>query len=162
MAVYGEPEEPDGLNQGDLIADVPFAGQHADDLSRVTTMLGLVTMHSCDCDKFMVARRKGADAELLATWPITVAPVHPPELLTGGQAGDARAGRMPRYFPIPLEGEMPEMVVDLWREQAVPARLLVTLERQATLSTDTLHKLYVHHWQLKTRIDFASMVEDEA
>jgi len=161
LAVYDEPEAPLRLNQGDPLADVPFAGQHADDLTRVTTTLGLVTMHSCDCDKFFTAQEKGVDPEILATWPVTVAPAHPPELLIGGQAGDARGGRMPRYFFLPSEGAQQELVVDLWREQAVPARILTGLARQATLSSDMREALYVHLWQLKTRTDLASLSEPE-
>ena len=150
--VYGDPEEPERLNQGDLLANVPFVGQDSRDLSKVTEMLGVVTSNSCDCDKFFRARELGINEEIEATWPISVAPAHPPELLTGGQAGDARNGRMPRYFPVPEEGDMTELVVDLWREQAVPALTLLTLERAACLSGEHLHRMYIHAWVLRTRI----------
>lgn len=152
MPVYGEPEEPDQLNQGDLLEEVPFIGQDARDPGRVETMLGVVTANSCDCDKFFSAGEKGAGEDLLATWPILVAPVHPPELLVGGQAGDARSGRMPRYFPLPAEDPLPELVIDLGREQAIPAPVLVERRRQACLDEETLRRLYVHLWVLRTRL----------
>jgi hypothetical protein len=48
-------------------------------------MLGLITAHSCECDKFFEALDKGALSEdLESTWPIIVAPVHAPE--PGGRA----------------------------------------------------------------------------
>lgn len=150
--VYGEPEEPERLNQGDVLVRVPFIGQDARDLSKVTEMMGVVTANSCDCDKFFTARERGLNADLRATWPLQVAPAHPPELLVGGQAGDARQGRMPRYFPLPEEGSMPELVVDLWREQSVPAQILVDCERRACLTAEQLHRLYIHSWVLQTRI----------
>lgn len=150
--VYADPEEPERLNQGDLLVDVPFVGQDASDRCRVTTSLGLVTTNSCDCDKFFAAQEKGLSDDLAATWPIIVAPAHPPELLVGGQAGDASKGRMPRYFPIPAEDDHPELVVDLWREEAIPAVELIGLQRQACLSRDNLLALYAHVWWLRTRL----------
>jgi hypothetical protein len=149
---YGDPEEPDRLNQGDLLADVRFIGSDSRDLTRVVPCLGVVTAHSCDCDKFYSACDRGASEDIQATWPIMIAPAHSPDLLVGGQAGDARAGRMPRYFHLPEEGEIDELVVDLAREQAVPAPTLAGLDRVASLSQETLHKLYVHLWVLRTRL----------
>jgi hypothetical protein len=159
--VYREPET-DRLNQGDVLVGVPFVGQDANDRGGVTEMLGLVTAHSCDCDKFFEARRKDLSPELLATWPILVAPAHPPELLIGGQAGDARKGRMPRYFPIPTEDERPELVVDLWREQAVPAVILERLDRQGSLSAEMIRRFYIHLWTLRTRIKPETVFKPEA
>lgn len=152
MAVYAEPEEPSRLNQGDLLGDVPFIGHDARDRAQSTTALGLVTAHSCGCDKFFVKQEKGLDEHLEATWPIMVAPVHPPELLVGGQAGDARSGRIPRYYYLPAEDSHPELVVDLWREEAVPALTLLALDRQATLSRDSVLGLYAQLWWLRTRL----------
>lgn len=162
MAVYAEPEEPDRLNQGDLLIDVPFVGQDARDRAHATVALGVVTAHSCDCDKFFSFREKGLAEELEATWPIMVAPVHDPELLVGGQAGHARKGEMPRYFPIPSEGDHPELVIDLWREEAIPAVTLIELDRQACLSRETLLALYAHLWWLRTRLRPEDVFKEEA
>jgi hypothetical protein len=153
VPVYAEPEEPDRLNQGELRAEVPFIGQDSRDLTKVIRMLGVITAHSCDCDKFFTLRERGAlEDDHEATWPIMVAPVHPPELLIGGQAGDAKAGRMPRYFPLAAENSMPELVVDLAREQAVPALTLLDCPRQGCFSAETLRKMYVALWRLRTRL----------
>lgn len=152
MAVYADPDAPDRLNQGDLLADVAFVGQDARDRTQRNQALGLITSHSCDCDKFFALREKGLPEEIEMTWPIMVAPVHSPDDLLGGQPGDARAGRMPRYFPLPAEGDHPDLVVDLWREEAVPAVTLLELDRQACLSRETLLAAYVHLWVLRTRL----------
>jgi hypothetical protein len=150
--VYGDPEEPDRLNQGDLFVGVPFIGFDSRDPARMMPSLGVITANSCDCDKFFSAREKGISEDVEATWPIIVAPAHSPEQLVGGQAGHARRGEMPRYFHLPAEGEMEELVIDLGREQALPAVTLLERERIASLSEETRLKLYIHLWVLRTRL----------
>jgi hypothetical protein len=150
--VYGDPEEPDRLNQGDIFEEVPFVGFDARDPARFLTSLGIVTAHDCECDKFFAERGRGFSEEIEATWPIVVAPVYPLADLDEDQGGNARAGRIYRYFYLPQEGDMDELVVDLDREQAVPAVTLLNLERRACLSEETQLKLYVHLWVLRTRL----------
>lgn len=151
--VYGDPEEPERLNQGDILAGVSFNGVDARDPGRALISSGVVMAHDCQCDKFYAEREKGISEEVEATWPIIVAPVYPLEALREDQIWQVRERRVRRYFYLPEEDEMDELVVDLDREQAVPAVTLLPPDRLACLSEETRRMLYVHLWVLRTRLN---------
>jgi hypothetical protein len=89
--VYGDLDEPDRLNQGDIFARVPFVGFDARSPARFLTSLGIVTAHNCECDKFFSERDRGFSEDVEATWPIIVAPVYPLSSLAVYGHGDVGA-----------------------------------------------------------------------
>lgn len=149
MPVYGPPEKE--LNQGDVVADVPFIGRRLRDTTSVV-LPGLITSNGCDLDKYWELREDLSRNQKLA-WPVTLAPLHGLEGLDHGAAGDARGNRHRRYFYIPAEGQQPEMVADLWLQQPVPLALVQRLERRATLSDEWVARLWLHAFVTFTRRD---------
>jgi len=107
------------------------------------SMLGLVISHSCDIDKFREERPKLATRARNA-WPVTLAPVYGLENLDAGQAGDVRAGRHRRYFHLPSEAKIPELMADLWMQQPVPIVRVLALKRRATLDPEWVARLWLH------------------
>lgn len=145
-------ERPEQIAQGDIFKDVPFHNRVGGNLE-TWVMPGLVTSHSCDATKFFELRATTPTGPVVESWPVTMAPIHDPALLIGGNARHAAAGRMKRYFPLPDLPDHPPMVADLYLEQPIPAVLLLGLERVASLSDDYQTRLGVHIVALRTRRD---------
>lgn len=154
MAVYTDRAEP--VNQGDLFADIPFVIPRGDDRER-EDLVGMVISHDCDCDKFFTERDRGR-LEHPDRFPITMAPVFRVEELQGGQDGDARAGRIRRFFYLPPEDEREDLVVDLWFEQPVAMTQLLDRDRMASLSDEYVQRLHIQLWELRTRVKAATFL----
>jgi hypothetical protein len=149
LPVYGPPEKD--LNQGDLIAEVPFISRRRRDCEAVV-LAGLVTTNSCDLDKYTELRDSLTRNQRLA-WPVTVAPLYGLEDLDRAAAGDVRAHRHRRYFYLPREAPQPEMMADLWLQQPVPLSVITRLNRLATLSDEWLARLWLHAFITFSRRD---------
>lgn len=128
MPVYAD-RSSDAANQGDIFEDVPFATVPDG------AAWGMIVSHDCDCDKFLKPKTPIPDDQR-PVWPITMAPVHPIEQLTGGRIKAVRNREMPRYFHLPAEAGLPELVADLWLEQPVPMEQVLRCERHASLSDE--------------------------
>lgn len=151
MTVYTDRSEHDA-NQGDVFADVPMRIPGIEELSG----LGMVISHDCDCDKFLKPKTPVPEEER-PVWPITIAPVHAIEQLTGGRINAVREQRMPRYFHLPAEGDMPELVADLWLEQPVPIARILERERRGSLSDEWRARLWAQIIRLRTGRDAAAV-----
>jgi hypothetical protein len=151
VPVYGE--RPEAINQGDIFEQVPFLAPPAGDAS-----WGMVISHDCDIDKFLHPNRP-LSPTARASWRITVAVVHPVDDLGGGRPGDVRADRMPRYFFLEAEGELPDLCADLWTEQPVRAEQLVRCPRIASLSPETRVRLWWKIIRLRLGQHYRSILE---
>jgi hypothetical protein len=150
-AVYSRRNEP--LNQGDIFKEVPFTSPHGDD-RRTLIMEGMVTSHDCDCDKYFHEVNKGA-VDNPDGWPVIVVPVYPIEQLQGGQDGNARLGKIRRWFYLPADQGRSEYVADFWFEQPIPIVQLLARERVASLSHEWRQRLHIHIWEMRTRVPAA-------
>jgi hypothetical protein len=161
--VYGVPEKR--LNQGDVFLDIEFLDRrYGVALAETPTvnLSGLILSHDCaECDKFEAAEKKGLPQELLDAWPVTVAPLVSPNDLDSGQVGWARKDRMPRYFWIPAEGDLPEMFADLWRGEPMPLKYVLEHDRPACLSDQWRQRLWIQMWRLRTGLDLKDVVRPE-
>jgi hypothetical protein len=153
LPVYGKPEGK--LNQGDLLRNVPFLMRRGGDLSRQEAN-GLITSNSCDYDKFVELRAK-LDRNQRLAWPLSVAPLSGLEILSSAAAGDARAGRHRRFFYVPRESSLQEQIADMWHEQPIPIVILERLDRVASLSDESLFKLWAYTFVRRTRLDPADV-----
>jgi hypothetical protein len=151
VPVYDDRSDHDA-NQGDIFVDVPFTAYSPGDAA-----WGMIVSHDCDCDKFLKPKTSIPD-EQLPLWPITVAPVHPIELLTGGRVKAVRDGAMPRYFHLPEENGLPELVADLWLEQPVPMQQVLECDRQASLSDEWRTRLWTQIIRLRTGRDLSKAI----
>jgi len=153
VPVYEDRSEDDA-NQGDVFADVPFGLYPRPDGD---ASLGMIISHDCDCDKFLKPKTPIPEDQL-PLWPITLAPVHPIEELTASRIKAVRDGKMPRYFHLPENGELPELVADLWLEQPVPMQQVLACERQASLSDEWRGRLWAQVIRLRTGRDLSSAI----
>jgi hypothetical protein len=90
--------------QGDIFDQVEYLVPLAEGLVVEVGKI-IVISHSCDCEKSLLRSPER---------PILIAPLVRLNHLPGGQPGDARAGRMARYWPLghPTRAEA-EYAVDL-------------------------------------------------
>lgn len=153
MPVYGE--RPDQINQGDIFDEVPFLDPPAGD-----TSWGMVISHDCDVDKFLRPARP-LSPTASSSWRITMAVVHPVDDLAGGRAGDVRADRMPRYFFLEAEGDLPDLCADLWTEQPIRAEGLLYCQRLASLSPESRERLWWKMIRLRLGQHYRSILEGE-
>jgi hypothetical protein len=152
VPVYAD-RSTDDANQGDIFTDVSFAAYPRPDGD---PSLGMVISHDCDCDKFLKPKTPIPE-EQRSIWPITIAPVHPIEELTGGRIKAARERAMPRYFHVPAEDGLPELVADLWLEQPVPIERVLVSDRQASLSDEWRGRLWTQIIRLRTGRDIQAI-----
>jgi hypothetical protein len=138
-------------NQGDIFASVPFT------VCPRSAAWGMIVSHDCDCDKFLQPRTPIPDDQR-PVWPITMAPVHPIEELTGGRIRAVRDGAMPRYFHLPDENGLPELVADLWLEQPVAIEQVLACERCASLSDEWRARLWTQIIRLRTGRDLSGAI----
>jgi hypothetical protein len=151
VAAYTERPD-DQANQGDIFVDVPFAVPPLEGVAAY----GMIVSHDCDCDKFLKPKSPIPD-EQVEVWPITMAPVHPIAFLTGGRQKAVRENRMPRYFHLPADDEMAELVADLWLEQPVPIHTVLQCKRASSLSDEWRGKLQAQIVRLRTGVDVSTL-----
>ena len=150
MAVYANRDEH-RANQGDVFADVPFMGDRV--------LAGMITSHDCVCDKYLDENTSLA-REQLEVFVVSVAPVHGIDLLSGSWQAAVRADKMPRYFHLPAEAGIPELVADLYHEQ--PVRFAAVLEgaRLSSLSQEALGRLYEQFMRLRFGREYMRFCEE--
>lgn len=150
MPAYADRSEDDA-NQGDIFIDVPFV------VGPQSAAWGMIVSHDCDCDKFLKPKTPIPDDQR-SLWPITMAPVHPIDELTGGRMKAVREGEMPRYFYLPEENGLPELVADLWLEQPIPMEQVLACGRRASLSDEWRVRLWTQIIRLRTGKDLSRAI----
>lgn len=153
MPVY--QDRPDPINQGDIFDGVPFLDPPSGEMS-----WGMVISHDCDADKFLQPARPLTQTAF-ESWRLTVAVVHPVDELGGGRAGDVRADRMPRYFYLEAERDLPELCADLWTVQPVRAAELVECDRVASLSPASRERLWWKIIRLRLGRHYRSILQGD-
>jgi hypothetical protein len=151
-AVYREPDEP--LDQGDILAGVPFVAREVQQLD-IKVALGVVTSHGCDNEGYFRAVEREEAPRIVNTHPVHVAPIYTDlaYLEADGKLNQIKSGAVRRYFYLPEEDPLPEAVIDLFYEQPVPAVVLESLERRGSLSKDYWEYLLVHMWVRRSRME---------
>lgn len=158
MAVYDADRAAEGdANQGDVFERVAFTATPLDDF----VMDGMVTSHDCVCDKYLKPHRPLSE-EAAANFCVTVAPVHPIDLLTGERVAAVRADGMPRYFHLPAEAGRDELVADLYLEQPVRMADLMACTRVTCLSGEQLARLWQQFLRLRLGEDYMDFVKELA
>lgn len=139
------------IDQGDVLESVPFIVRRGSNAT-VRPGLGVVTSHGCECERYTRERdERAAPMSFLEHYPLQVAPLRPPDQPNNqGLLGDIRRGRVLRYFFVPAEGELPDLVVNLIHEQPIPAILLLQLRRVASLNEEYWLRLVVHIFRLQS------------
>jgi hypothetical protein len=134
LPVYGDRSKY-AANQGDIFEDVQLEGPWT---HKARVML---ISHDCDCDKFLDPKTPLSENERHA-WRVTVAEVQLVSDLHANRRVPAQKDQMPRFLPLPAEGALPDMVVDLWTEQPIRFETLLKCNRVASLSKEWREKLW--------------------
>jgi hypothetical protein len=155
VPVYADRSAND-VNQGDIFEAVPFPVGRADG----APSWGMVISQDCDADKFLKPKTPLSD-EQIAYFRLTVAHVHPLNELGGSWAKAVREDKMPRFLLMPEEGELPDLVVDLWLEQPVLMTDLLDCTRVASLSPEWRYKLWWKIVRLRLGEHYMSILRGE-
>jgi hypothetical protein len=151
LAVYGDRSEHEA-NQGDIFEDVQLEGPWKHE-----AMVMLIS-HDCDCDKYLKPKVPLTESERDA-WRVTIAEVQLLGDLHTNRRVPAEKNEMPRYLPLPAEGEHPAMVVDLWTEQPLRFLDLLKCKRKASLSPEWREQLWWKIVRLRLGKDFRAILE---
>jgi hypothetical protein len=151
LPVYGDRSKY-AANQGDLFEKAQLEGPWHHEAT--VTLIS----HDCDCDKYLDPKTPITETER-HNWRVTIAEVQLVADLHPNRKAPAREDKMPRYFPLPTEGELPEMVVDLWTEQPIRFGKLLECKRIASLSAEWRVKLWWKIIRLRLGKDFRAILE---
>lgn len=155
--VFLAAPRPEELAQGDILETVEFFRPKSGTYQDNQWAKGIVVSHSCDFTKFRADESKGR--EKLDMFPLLVAPVIPLSAVGDeGTAGNAKKGRVMRYFHLPPEASLgdEDHLVDFWFIQPAAVFELLEIPRLGSFSNE---------WQLRLQIAldrFFSRSEDAA
>jgi hypothetical protein len=132
--VYRDTPREEELAQGDILESFEFFRPLKGTYKDVVRLAGAVVSHSCDFTKFRADREKGRDR--LDQFPLIVAPVvKASELPDQGTAGNAKAGRVARYFHLPPGPPLDDdYLIDFWFMQPAAVLELLDIPRVASMT----------------------------
>lgn len=151
MAVYGDRSEHEA-NQGDIFEGVRLEGPW-----RRTAKVMLIS-HDCDCDKYLDPKTPLTETQR-DKFHVTVAEVQLLADLHKNRRAPAEKDAMPRYLPLPADGGLPAMVVDLWTEQPIRFGELLKCKRIASLSPEWRERLWWKIVRLRLGQHFREILE---
>lgn len=132
------------LDQGDVLANVPFAKWKDGKLSLGGGARGIVTSNGCACEDYeraIAAGRSQAAAKIM----VQVAPLRPVATMPEHRIDEIQLGKHLDFFYLYGEpGVLPDHFVDLSREQPVPAALLSACAKIARVADWQWHGLLIH------------------
>jgi hypothetical protein len=140
-----EPLLPVGkeLDQGDVLADVPFVKWEGDKASPGKRNPGLITSHGCTCEDYYRALKQGSSA-VNRVW-VQVAPLRPASDFDDKTIAEVREGvQLDRFF---VEGDgsrLRDQVAILTREQPFQASLLAGCKRAVRIADWQWERLLIH------------------
>jgi hypothetical protein len=112
------------LDQGEILADVPFVRWEDDKPIFEALRRGIITSHGCACEDYERAAKEAARSRKAGAVMLHVAPIEPATQYRDRQEAIAR-GEFLDHFYISGEGTvLKSHVVDLTKEQAIPASVL--------------------------------------
>jgi hypothetical protein len=132
----------DLLDQGDVLAKVPFVKWVDGKPVPGTAVRGVVTSNGCTCEDYERALKKGSSAAA-RIW-IQVAPLRPAKDFRD-KVDEIREGKRLDHFFIEGDGEkLQDQVVILTREQPFPGSLLAASDKVARLADWQWNAMLVH------------------
>jgi hypothetical protein len=133
-SVFFPGPRPQELAQGDLLESVEFFRPKHGSYKDNVWAPGIVVSHSCDFTKFRSDEAKGRQG--LDLFPLLVAPaLKGSDIPDQDTVGNAKAGRVARYFHLPADGPLDEdHFVDFWFMQPAAVFELLNIPRVASMS----------------------------
>jgi hypothetical protein len=131
------------LDQGDVLADVPFVRWRDGKPTFGSKGLGIITSHGCACEDYERAleAHRSSQAERVM---LQVAPLKPAKVF-GEKIEVIKSGTHLDLFYVQGEGSrLADQVVDLTREQGIPASVLAACKKCARIADWQWRALLVH------------------
>jgi hypothetical protein len=147
-----KPHDDGLLDQGDILADVPFVRWTEGDPEEGTPRRGIitsngegiVTSNGCTCEDYERAIDAGRSSAAARVY-VQVAPLRPAKDFNATKQQEIREGRhLDRFF---VEGEstvLTDQIADLTLEQPFPASLLSQCEKIARVADWQWNALLIH------------------
>jgi hypothetical protein len=131
------------LNEGDVIAAVPFAKWTGTDW-KVNSKRAVITSHGCACEDYRRHIEAGQTSKARKV-VLHVAPLAEVRDVPEEKRQIIRAGEMWRYFYLTgQDGVLADHLVDLDAEQAIPAEVLQGLTKIARIADWQWQALLIH------------------
>jgi hypothetical protein len=132
------------LDQGEILADVPFVRWEDGKPIFGAVRRGIITSHGCACEDYERAAKEAERSRKAGAVMIHVAPIAPATQYRDRQEAIAR-GEFLDYFFIFGEGSiLKDHVLDLTREQAIPASVLAKCKKISRIADWQWKGLLVH------------------
>lgn len=131
------------LDAGDIFSDVPLAKWVDGRLEPGTPGRAVITSHGCACedyDRAVQARRTDAARKLT----LQVAPLRSINNQGAETLDRIRHGDQMDYFYVYGDRQVADQILDFTREQPIPAYVLMTCNKIATLAEWQWRRLLVH------------------
>jgi hypothetical protein len=139
-----QPHDDHLLDEGDILSEVPFIKWEDGEATVGGGARGLVTSNGCACedyDRALAAGRGQAAAKVM----IQVAPLRPAASYPSHRLDEIASGQQLDFFLVHGKaGVLPDHVVDLTREQPVPASVLAGCPKIARLAAWQWKALLIH------------------
>jgi hypothetical protein len=132
------------LDQGDVLANVPFVRWKDGKPTFGAKSLGIITSHGCACEDYERALDKPGRSSQADRVMLQVAPLKPAKAF-GDKVEVIRSGSQLDCFFVQGEGSvLADQVVDLTREQGIPASVLVPCKTVTRIADWQWRALLVH------------------
>lgn len=132
------------LDQGEILANVPFVRWEDGTPVFNAVRRGIVTSHGCACEDYERAAAEDERSRKAGAIMLQVAPISPATQYRDNQEAIAR-GEFLDFFFIAGEGTiLKDQVVDLTREQAIPASVLAKCKKTARIADWQWKALLIH------------------
>jgi hypothetical protein len=130
------------LDQGMILANVPFVKWEGGKAKLDSPGRGIITSHGCACEDYerAVARGRSSQADRVM---LQVAPLKPAKAF-GDKIETIKQGIQLDCFFIEGDASLADQVVDLTREQGIPASVLASCKKAGQIADWQWSGLLVH------------------
>ncbi|HUB35648.1 MAG TPA: hypothetical protein VL972_02390 [Solirubrobacteraceae bacterium] len=126
-----------------ILADVPFVKWERGKAKLDSKGRGIITSHGCACEDYERAARRSERSSQADRVMLQVAPLKPAKVF-GEKLELIRSGSHLDFFFVEGDGSIADQVVDLTREQGLPASVLAECKRSGQIADWQWKALLVH------------------
>jgi hypothetical protein len=131
------------LDQGMILADVPFVKWENGKAKLESPGRGIITSHGCACEDYERAANAEGRSSQADRVMLQVAPLKPAKAF-GDKIETIKRGVQLDCFFVEGDGSIADQVVDLTREQGIPASVLAECKKSGQIADWQWKALLVH------------------
>lgn len=160
---HGPPFQPhnERLDQGDVLTDVRLVKWTDGEVALAGGVRVVVTSNGCTCEDYERVVAAG-QTQKAAKMMVQVAPLRPATNFPQGRLEEIRSGKHLDFFYVYGKATvLPDHVVDVTREQPVPAHVLAKCAKVARLAEWQWQALLIHLTVSRFHQEPADLFRDE-